>query len=493
MYIRGIGPMSGRREQNCSQPMKRVPVCKFLLDKTLAVVGMIVGAPIMAVIALLIYLDSSGPIIFVQERLGRGGRVFRLYKFRKFPAEWGISGPGVTVAGDLRMTRVGKVLERTKLDELPQLWNILKGDMSFVGPRPESLRYADLFQGEFECVLDYTPGIFGPNQIDFRNESEMYPPDEDPDQYYRRVLFPKKARQDLDYFPKANCLADFAWIIKGVLVSILGSIKWRHIARHHVPVVLLDIASVTLGWVSAVVIRYGWWSATHDALGIVVAGAWFMPLIVIPVMVLGGCYRNTLRHVVLSDILRLATTVSVSWGFAYLALMYVSGRGMSLLLAPLSLMLALSFMVVPRVLYKEFHRRKDVGKTVSGAVPVLIYGTNDRAINLGSLLQRGFPNVRLVGFVDDHVGTRGRSVLDLKILGSERDLPTIFKLHPFEQLWVAEAPDPLKYARLRKWAEEYGVKLVILPAIEAFASLESKSFCMDTDEVSKSALSSQTV
>jgi hypothetical protein len=81
----------------------------------------------------------------------------------------------VTVAGDVRMTRVGRFLERSKLDELPQLWNILLGEMSFVGPRPESLRYQDLFQAEFARVLDFKPGIFGPNQVAFRNESGMYP------------------------------------------------------------------------------------------------------------------------------------------------------------------------------------------------------------------------------------------------------------------------------------------------------------------------------
>ena len=91
----------------------------------------------------------------------------------KFAPHWGDSGPGVTVRGDLRMTNIGAILERTKLDELPQLWNILKGEMSFVGPRPESLRFAHLFKGDVAGVLRHIPGLFGPSQIAFRNESDF--------------------------------------------------------------------------------------------------------------------------------------------------------------------------------------------------------------------------------------------------------------------------------------------------------------------------------
>jgi lipopolysaccharide/colanic/teichoic acid biosynthesis glycosyltransferase len=181
---------------------------KRIFDLAFAIVLLIISAPLMGGIALLVWLESPGNVFFCQERLGVHGRRFWLRKFRKFPAHWGDSGPAVTVRGDLRRTMIGRILERTKLDELPQLWNILKGEMSFVGPRPESLRFAHLFKGDAAGVLRHIPGLFGPTQIAFRNESQLYPADRDPEGYYQEVLFPQKARLDIEYFQKANCLTD---------------------------------------------------------------------------------------------------------------------------------------------------------------------------------------------------------------------------------------------------------------------------------------------
>jgi lipopolysaccharide/colanic/teichoic acid biosynthesis glycosyltransferase len=107
------------------------------------------------------------------------------------------------------------------LDELPQLWNVLRGDMAIVGPRPESLAFADCFRNGFENVLRYKPGLFGPSQVSFRYESWHYPPNEDPTLFYRHVLFPAKATLDLAYFPHRTIAADIGWMVRGVL-AILG-------------------------------------------------------------------------------------------------------------------------------------------------------------------------------------------------------------------------------------------------------------------------------
>ncbi len=402
-----------------------------------------------------------------------------MYKFRKFPESWGTTGPGVTVAGDVRMTSVGRFLERTKLDELPQLWNILKGDMSFVGPRPESVKYSDLFQGEWAGVLDYVPGIFGPNQIAFRNESEMYPPDEDPEQYYRRVLFPQKAKSDLEYFSRAHCLDDLLWIWKGVYVSLVGAANWRWIVRKHLPVVAMDIGAIEIGWVLANISRYGF---GPEQLGgyVLLNGMWLFPLFILPFMVIGKCYRHTLRHIVLYDVVRIASVVSMGWVTAFLVLLALFDRSASMLLAPLGLVIALAFMVVPRIFYKEYMRKIGIARNIarSGA-RILIYGVDDRAINLGSLFQRGFPGVQLVGFLSDDPRVRGRTLLSHKVIGSERDLPTILVAHPFDQIWFSSLPDEHKLQRLCKWTAENDVRLVVLPEIEAFASLISSSADLD--------------
>ncbi len=449
-----------------------ISVCKRTFDVLLAMLGFVVGGPIILLIALAIRLDSPGDVIFAQERLGAGGKPFRLFKFRKFPANWGSKGPGVTVAGDVRMTRIGRMLERTKLDELPQLWNILKGEMSFVGPRPESLKYADMFSGEFSDVLRYRPGIFGPNQIDYRNESEMYPADEDPEIYYRRVLFPAKARQDLAYFSQANCLSDVAWIVKGVFVSVIGTINWGRVVRRQLPVVLLDVVAVAFAWAIAVSMRYGVGEAISGQHQALLIGLWLFPLVVIPALIVFGNYRHTLRHIVLADIVDQAVVAAFAWGGAFLLLLYLGDRNISLMLAPLGFVIALLFMIVPRVFYKEFARRRDVfGNSGQDGINLLIYGTDDRAINLGSLIQRGFPGVNLIGFIDDTGDIQGRSILDLRILGSERDLPTIQAVHHFDQLWFSQVPEMRKLNRIRRWADDEGVEIVILPALKPFDSL----------------------
>jgi lipopolysaccharide/colanic/teichoic acid biosynthesis glycosyltransferase len=190
------------------------------VDVAAALTALIALAPLMAVIAILVRIDSPGPVLFRQLRLGRGGRPFRLYKFRKFRHAGDLRG-SVTLPDDPRMTRIGRLLERSKFDELPQLWNILVGDMALVGPRPETLDFADCFADGYEGVLDYLPGLFGPNQALFRNESALYPRSCDPHAFYRTVLFPAKAGNDLLYFPRRTLASDTAWIIRGAL-AVLG-------------------------------------------------------------------------------------------------------------------------------------------------------------------------------------------------------------------------------------------------------------------------------
>ncbi len=198
-----------------------------LLDIAIAASVLVLIAPALAVIVLLIYLESGRPIFFSQVRLGQGGRHFRLHKFRKFAPDEGSSGPAVTLRGDARMTPVGKVLERTKLDELPQLWNILVGEMSVVGPRPESLSFQDCFGSRYRAVLDHKPGLFGPSQVLFRNEGDLYESGCDPETFYRDVLFPLKARLDLAYFARRSLRSDARWVAKGIIAVFGGTLSSR--------------------------------------------------------------------------------------------------------------------------------------------------------------------------------------------------------------------------------------------------------------------------
>jgi lipopolysaccharide/colanic/teichoic acid biosynthesis glycosyltransferase len=204
-----------------SRPRQASAVLRGFLDRLIAAVCLVLLAPLIAAVMACIWLETGRPFFFRQTRLGRGGKPFKLLKFRKF----GQAPPGpqlpVTLHNDPRLTRVGWFLERSKLDELPQLWNVLKGEMAIVGPRPESLAFQDCFAGPFRAVLDHTPGIFGPSQALFRSEGTLYPRDWEPAAFYRAVLFPAKARLDLAYYPNRTLLRDWGWVLHGT-VAVIG-------------------------------------------------------------------------------------------------------------------------------------------------------------------------------------------------------------------------------------------------------------------------------
>ena len=162
------------------------------IDFILSSAGLVALAPVFAVVAILVRLSGPGPVFFRQSRLGRYGRPFQLVKFRTMVARPEGQGPLVTAGGDARVTPLGRVLRRTKLDELPQLWNVVRGNMSLVGPRPEVARYADHYPELFAIVLRQRPGITDICTLQLRNEEEILARVDDPEQYYLQRLLPRK-------------------------------------------------------------------------------------------------------------------------------------------------------------------------------------------------------------------------------------------------------------------------------------------------------------
>lgn len=162
-------------------------------DFLISGLGLLAASPLLAVIALAIRRDSRGPVFFRQERVGRGGRVFRIHKFRTMYTDAERCGTQITVGRDPRITRVGETLRRYKLDELPQLWDVLRGEMSLVGPRPEVPRYVALYPDRVrEVVLSVRPGITDPASLEFYDESALLGRQADPETYYREQLLPRK-------------------------------------------------------------------------------------------------------------------------------------------------------------------------------------------------------------------------------------------------------------------------------------------------------------
>jgi len=191
---------------------------KRIYDIGWAALGLAVLSPVLAVIALLVKLFDGGPVLFRQQRVGLGGRLFWICKFRTMVVAADRQGPGVTRDGDARITRVGRWLRKTKLDELPQLWNVLVGDMSFVGPRPELPRYVARYTAAQREILRFKPGITDLATLAFRNEEELLASAAEVESFYLKQCVPRKIELNLQYQAQANLWRDTQVILRTLLV-----------------------------------------------------------------------------------------------------------------------------------------------------------------------------------------------------------------------------------------------------------------------------------
>lgn len=199
-------------------------LAKYLFDRIMALVGLIVLSPVLFVVWILIRVKMpDGPAVFTQKRVGKDGKLFTMYKFRSMSAHH--SGSTVSVAGESRITPLGAKLRRYKLDELPELWNVLIGDMSFVGPRPDVPGYADKLEGDDRRVLQLRPGITGPASLKYRDEEVLLAGQTNPQEYNDNVIYPDKVRINLYYLDHYSFLAD----IKMIFATVLGKrIKYNN-------------------------------------------------------------------------------------------------------------------------------------------------------------------------------------------------------------------------------------------------------------------------
>jgi lipopolysaccharide/colanic/teichoic acid biosynthesis glycosyltransferase len=192
---------------------------KRAIDVTLAAVALVALLPLFLVLALLIVVESPGPVFFRVDRVGRDGRLLHMLKFRKMRID--ATGMPLTLAGDERFTRLGAWLTRTKLDELPQLWHVLRGDMSLVGPRPESPGFVIGFATEYELIVTVRPGLTGYTQIAFVDEGSILDP-ADPLDHYVNGLLPQKVGLDMLYASRPGTRRDLRILGATVLTLILG-------------------------------------------------------------------------------------------------------------------------------------------------------------------------------------------------------------------------------------------------------------------------------
>lgn len=189
---------------------------KWLFDRVFSLIGLILLSPLFVVVAILIHVKMpDGPILFKQIRVGRYGKPFTLYKFRSMVVAH--KGATISVAGEARITPLGAKLRKYKLDELPQLWNVFIGDMSFVGPRPDVQEWIDKLTENERVILTLRPGITGPASLKYHNEEEVLRNADNPLEYYEQVIFPDKNRINMEYLQHWSFWKDVKYIIQTII------------------------------------------------------------------------------------------------------------------------------------------------------------------------------------------------------------------------------------------------------------------------------------
>jgi len=199
---------------------------KSIFDRLAAFAGLVILSPLLLILALLIKIKMpEGPIIYKQQRVGQHGKRFTIYKLRTMVPS--VKGSSVSVKGDSRVTPLGAVLRKYKLDVLPELWNVLIGDMSLVGPRPDVPGYADKLEGADREILKLKPGITGPASLKYANEEEILAKQEDPIKYNDEVIYPDKVRINRQYLKHRSFLLDLKFIILTLLRRTPGDPRFR--------------------------------------------------------------------------------------------------------------------------------------------------------------------------------------------------------------------------------------------------------------------------
>lgn len=202
------------KHEHLAPPWLRLSPARRALDIVIGAILLLVTAPLLGLAALLVALIDGRPVFFRHERVGEGGRTFALLKLRTMRAE---AGAGITASGDPRITPLGRVLRRLALDELPQLWTVVRGHMTLVGPRPESVDLARRYPPAWRFVLDARPGLTGPTQLRFREDSARPTPGWEVEEWYLQVLLPKRVVCDLEYLRRPTLVRTVGYLVRTAL------------------------------------------------------------------------------------------------------------------------------------------------------------------------------------------------------------------------------------------------------------------------------------
>ncbi len=461
---------------------------KRLIDILAASAGLLSLAPLFAVIAVAIKLDSAGPVFFRQERVGRHGVPFRIFKFRSMVDLPLVDGPQVTVEGDQRITRVGAFLRRSKLDELPQLIDVLRGTMSLVGPRPEVPRYVERYPPEWRHrLLTVRPGITDFASVRYRDEGRLLAAAADPEREYVEVVLPMKLRYSLQSIDNASVVQDLKVIgltlrtlfvpstpPQRIFVNMNTMPLWTRLdramsalkPRNRTVSMLADAACILACWHVTYLFRLGFerwqpgrpWYDDYVSLGVM--------LVYLVCMAITGVPRGLWRFFGFDDFKRLAAACAMAGMISAVTVLMAQLVGVAravLLLHPVFCALALSLMrMIYRIVWEYARARVDGSDLQSRRAIVLGAGDAGRRLVVGLHRRDGWT---VLALLDDDPAKQGLRIGGVTVEGTIADLTLPHILAGATHVVIAmPGVEPERRAAVAAFARQTGLTVLSVPA-----------------------------
>ncbi|AEB10470.1 sugar transferase [Desulfobacca acetoxidans DSM 11109] len=435
------------------------------LDIILSLVGILLLLLMLPWLAIMIKLDTPGPVFYLCNRVGKDGKIFKMFKFRTMHETPVQLGPSVSAHGDPRVTTVGRILRRLKLNEFPQFINVFKGEMTLVGPRPESPDLAEAYPREARKIFSVKPGLVGPNQILGRNEEEWYPPGVDHKRYYIDHILPKKLPLDLQYINDKSFFKDLKYIFLGLMATMTGALRRQHLADNRCQLCMLitDVCLCLCSFFLAHLLRYEGFSLGSNYNQLLKLLPWVVVLR-LPVFIYFGFYHTLVRYLTIFDLKKVFTGLVVSSillaTFAFFAGLANNGYARGVFLIDWFCLTTL--MIAYRLLLKMLYQGNKAKSEASGnnRKHILIWGAGDAGeLCLRYLLNEINPTYDIVGFIDDDLKKRGKKIRGVPVLGDRHHLDILRQLYQVQEVIVAiYAADPYELQRIYATCQNLGLK-----------------------------------
>jgi lipopolysaccharide/colanic/teichoic acid biosynthesis glycosyltransferase len=449
-------------------------LAKHCVDFLLALAGVMCLLPLFATVAVLIKLDSRGPVFFRQTRVGRDGKLFAIFKFRTMVQGAYLMGSRLTVKRDPRITRLGQLLRWSKIDELPQLFNVLRGEMSLIGPRPEDPHFVAIYTPAQRCVLLQRPGIVGPSQIEGRDEIESYPEGlRDTERFYVEHILPAKLQRDLQYVAHATCWSDMALLSRGLWVTVRGAFKAKYLWRRRRRIALMgaDLVLAVAAYTLAFMIRFDWqWPGAEYVWQTLALIALVRP----PLLLYFGAYQGIASYFGLWDLVALFKAVSVGSvtvaGLTYFVGAQEHPRSIFVIDWALLLLLLTSTRYALRAWTRQHPGR--YGRPREKAIIVGAGGGGEQISR--ALMDDPFSGYRPVGFIDESHERWGSLIHGVKVLGGVAELRLAVSTNGVRAVFVCLSDLSAEMAReVGDICASAGVECRMLPALSELLNTDS--------------------